>query len=97
MENLSKGFIEASLAPWASPIIFVRKPGGRVRLCVNYRKLNAITKRDRYVLLLIDDIITLLSGCQIMTRLNIRHAFNRIRIRQNNEELIIFATPIGNY
>ena len=49
-ENLSKGFIEASSAPWASPIIFVKKPGGGVRLYVNYRKLNAITKRDRYIL-----------------------------------------------
>jgi hypothetical protein len=96
-ENLSKGFIEASSAPWASPIIFVKKPGGGVRLCVDYRKLNAITKRDRYVLPLIDDIMTLLSGCQIMTRLDIRHAFNRLRIRQGDEELTTFATPMGNY
>lgn len=71
-ENLSKGFIEASKAPWASPIMFVKKPGGGVRLCVDYRKLNAISKRDRYPLPLIDDIVTLLSGSKILTRLDIR-------------------------
>ena len=97
-ENLSKGFIEASQAPWASPIIFVRKPNGGVRLCVDYRKLNQISKKDRYPLPLIDDIISMLSGCKYITRLDIRHAFNRIRMASaKDEDLTTFATPLGNY
>ena len=96
-ENLSKGFIEASMAPWASPILFVRKPGGGIRLCHDYRKLNAISRKDRYPLPLIDDIMTMLQGCTIMTRLDIRSAFNRIRIAPNDEELTTFSTPMGNY
>jgi hypothetical protein len=96
-ENLSKGFIEASQAPWASPILFVKKPGGGIRLCHDYRKLNAISKKDRYPLPLIDDIMTLIGGSTIMTRLDIRHAFNRIRINPDNEDLTTFSTPMGNY
>ncbi|KKA22077.1 Gag/polymerase/env polyprotein [Rasamsonia emersonii CBS 393.64] len=50
MENLDKGFIEPSNAPFASPILMARKKDGGLRFCVDYRKLNAITKRDRYPL-----------------------------------------------
>ena len=47
---MSKEFIDKSTAPFTSPILFVRKPRGGLRFCVNYRKLNAITKKDRYPL-----------------------------------------------
>ena len=52
-ENLSKGFIRASRSPVASPIIFVKKPGGGLRFCVDYRKLNEITVKNRYPIPLI--------------------------------------------
>jgi hypothetical protein len=78
--------------------MFVRKPGGGIRLCIDYRKLNAISRKDRYPLPLIDDIMTLLLGCQVMTRLDIRYAFNRIRMATTeDEDLTTFATPIRNY
>ena len=56
-EHLSKGFIKASQSPFASPVLFVRKPQGGLRFCVDYRKLNAITKKDRYPLPLIDETL----------------------------------------
>ena len=97
-DNLSKGFIEASQAPWASPIMFTKKPGGGIRLCHDFRKLNAISKKDGYPLPLIDNIMTMLSKARIMTRLDIRHAFNRIRFAtKEDEDLTTFATPMGNY
>ena len=46
VENLAKGFIEPSAAAWAAPILFVRKANGKLRLCVDYRRLNAMTERD---------------------------------------------------
>jgi hypothetical protein len=96
-ENLSKGFIQASQSPWASPILFVKKPGGGIRLCFDYRKLNAITKKDRYPLPLIDETMANIAGCEIMTKLDIRKAFNRIRIAEDSEDLLTFCTPIGNF
>jgi hypothetical protein len=52
-EHLNKGFIESSTAPYASPILFAKKPDDELRFCVNYRKLNAITKKNRYSIPLI--------------------------------------------
>jgi hypothetical protein len=96
-ENLSNGFIKASQSPWASPILFVKKPGGGIRLCFDYRKLNAITKKDRYPIPLIDETIANIAGCKVMTKLDIRKAFNRIRVAEDSEDLLTFCTPVGNF
>jgi len=96
-ENLSKGFIKASQSPWASPILFVKKPGGGIRLCFDYRKLNAITKKDRYPIPLIDETMANIAGCKVMTKLDIRKAFNRIRVAEDSEDLLTFCTPVGNF
>jgi hypothetical protein len=97
-ENLSKSFIEASKAPFASPILFVKKPGGGVRLCIDYRKLNEITKKDKYPLPLVDEILGNIQSNTILTKLDIRKAFNRIRMQtEEDEELTTFMTPMGNF
>jgi hypothetical protein len=96
-ENLSNGFIKASQSPWASPILFVKKPGGGIRLCFDYRKLNAITKKDRYPIPLIDETMANIAGCKVMTKLDIRKAFNRIRVAEDSEDLLTFCTPVGNF
>ena len=56
-ENLDKGFIVLSHAPFALLILMVRKHNGALQLCVNYWKLNAITKKDQYLLPLIDELL----------------------------------------
>ena len=56
-DNLKKGFIKASLSPFASPVLFVKKADGSLRFCVNYRKFNVLTKKDRYPLPLIDETL----------------------------------------
>ena len=58
--------------------MFVKKPSGGIRLCVDYRKLNIITKKDRYLIPLIDEVIANIVGYKIITKLDIRKAFNRI-------------------
>ncbi|KAI0994471.1 hypothetical protein K3495_g13711, partial [Podosphaera aphanis] len=57
VENLQKGWIEPSQAAYSSPVLFVKKPNGSLRFCVDYRKLNEITKKDRYPLPLIDETL----------------------------------------
>jgi hypothetical protein len=56
-DNLTKGFIKASKAPFASPVLFVRKPGGGLRFCVDYCKLNVIIRKDSYPLPLINETL----------------------------------------
>ena len=96
-ENLNKGFIVPSNAPFASPILMARKPGGGLRFCVDYRKLNAITKKDRYPLPLIDELMGRLTKARIFTKLDIRQGFHRIRLDPESEDLTTFRTRYGSY
>ena len=56
-EHLKKGFIVLSQAPFASPILFAEKSNDDLRFCVDYRRLNQITKRNRYFISLIDEVL----------------------------------------
>src|SRR5467141_3302991 len=77
-DNLNKGFIVPSSSPFASPILMARMPSGKLRFCVDYRKLNAISKKDRYPVPLIDELMERLNGAKIFTILDIRQGFHRI-------------------
>lgn len=59
----SQGLIELSRSPWAAPVVLVRKKGGGVRFCVDYRRVNGVTKKDLYPLPRIDDTLTGLRAC----------------------------------
>src|SRR5208282_4967836 len=97
VENLGKGFLETSQAPFASPILFVKKPNGGLRFCIDYRKLNAVTRKDQYPIPLIDETLARLSRAKIFTKLDIRQAFHRIRIDPASEDLTTFRTRYGSY
>jgi Reverse transcriptase (RNA-dependent DNA polymerase) len=97
LENLGKGFIKHSQALFASPILFVKKPNGGLRFCIDYRKLNAVTWKDQYPLPLIDETLARLSKAKIFTKLDIRQAFHRIRIDLASEDLTTFRTRYGLY
>jgi hypothetical protein len=90
--NLAKSFIVNSKVPFASPILFVRKANGSLRFCINYRKLNAITKKNRYFLLLINETLARLAKAKIFTKLDICQAFYYICIVPESEELTAFRT-----
>jgi len=78
--------------------MFVKKPSRGIRLCIDYRKLNSITKKDRYPIPLIEEVMANVVGCKIMMKLDIRKAFNRIRIATlEDEDLLTFYTPLKNY
>jgi len=97
LENLDKGFIEPSQAPFSSPVLFVKKANGSLRFCIDFRKLNQITRKDRYPLPLIDETLARLNKAKIYTKLDIRQAFHRIRMHPEHEELTTFRTRYGNY
>jgi hypothetical protein len=71
-ENLAKGFVVSSKAPFSSPVLFARKANSGLRFCVDYRKLNALTKKNRYPLPLINKTLARLSKAKIFTKLDIR-------------------------
>ncbi len=61
LNNLDKGFIEPSQAPFTAPVLFVRKPDRSLQFCIDYCKLNALTYKDRYPLPLIDETLARIS------------------------------------
>lgn len=97
LENLDKGFLSPTDAPWASPILMAKKPGGGLRFCVDYRKLNSITEKDRYPLPLIDETMAQLSKASIFTKIDIRQAFHKIRLDAESARLTAFRCRQGAY
>ncbi|SPC60939.1 uncharacterized protein UHOD_11199 [Ustilago sp. UG-2017b] len=94
-ENLAKGFISPSDSPAASPILFVKKKDGSLHLCVDYRGLNQITIRNRYPLPLIDELLDRLREARFFTHIDLRSAYNLLRIAKGDEWKTAFRTRYG--
>jgi hypothetical protein len=82
---LNKGFIRVSSSPAAAPVLFVRKPGGGLRFCVDYQGLNRVTKKDRYPLPLIYKTLRNISKARWFTKLDVITAFYKIRITEGDK------------
>ena len=94
-KNLSKGFIRSSSSPCGAPVLFAPKPGGGLRLCVDYRGLNEGTIKNRYPLPLIQETLLRLSKARYYTKLDVRHAYNMIRIAEEDEWKTAFRIRYG--
>jgi hypothetical protein len=78
--------------------MFIKKLKEGIRLCIDYCLFNIIAKKDCYLILLIKETMANIVGCKIITKLNIRKAFNGIRITTlENKDLLTFYTPLNNY
>ncbi len=96
-KNLKKKFITLSKASFTSSILFVEKKDDSLRFCVNYQKLNALIKRDRYSILLINEVLTWIQDSKYLTRFNIIITFNKFRMSTESENLITFVTFFDVY
>ncbi|SYW75193.1 uncharacterized protein UHO2_03587 [Ustilago hordei] len=96
-ENLEKGFIRPSKSLAQSPVLFVPKKDGGLRLCVDYRGLNEITVKNRAPLPLIEEQLFLLRKARIYTKLDLRAAYNLIWIAKGDEWKTAFGTQLGLY
>ena len=92
---LDKNFIRVSQSPAAAPVLLVRKPGGGVRFCVDYRGLNELSVKDRYPLPLIHETLRNLGSARWFTKLDIIAAFHKIRIQPGEEWKTAFRTRYG--
>jgi hypothetical protein len=96
-DNLRKGFIRNSQSPCAAPILFVKKPDGSLRLCVDYRGLNKITVKNRYPLPLINELFDRLRQAKYFTKLDMRDGYHRLRMAEGEEWKTAFRTRYGLY
>ena len=96
-ENLANHFIRPSQSSAGAPILFIRKKDGSLRLAVDYRGLNRITKKDRYPLPLIPDLLDRLRSANVYTKIDLRGAYNLVRIAEGDEWKTAFRTRYGSY
>ncbi len=97
IKHLNKDFISSSSISYASLILFIEKKDDSLRFCIDYKKLNALIKRDRYSLLLIDETLTHIQDSKYLTRLNIIVIFNKLRMHSGSEDLTIFIISFDFY
>ncbi len=96
-EELAKGFIRPSTSPASAGFFFVKKKDGGLRPCIDYRSLNEITVKFRYPLPLVPAALEQLRTAKYFTKLDLRSAYNLIRIREGDEWKTAFSTTTGHY
>ena len=96
-KNKAKGWIRESQSPVGYPILFVPKPDGSKRLCVDYQKLNAITVKNSYTLPLILELQDRLQGAKWFIKFDIPAAYHQIRIKAGEEWKTAFRTRLRHY
>lgn len=92
---LQAGAIERSHSPWRSALVFVPKKGGAWRMCIDYRKLNEVTVKDKYPLPRIDEVILSLGGSKYFTSIDLKSGYHLIRLTPESKEKTAFHTPLG--
>ena len=94
---LNKEIIFFSFASYISFILFIKKKDDSLRFCINYRKLNALIKRNHYSLSLINETFTHIQESKYLTWLNIIVTFNKLHMHSNSEDLTIFIIFFNSY
>jgi hypothetical protein len=94
---LDKGFIHPSSSPWGCPTLFVSKKDKSLRLCVDYRPLNAVTIKNKYPLPHIDILFDQLAGARVFSKIDLRSGYHEIKIRDEDIPKTAFSTRYRLY
>ncbi|MBW0529643.1 hypothetical protein O181_069358 [Austropuccinia psidii MF-1] len=96
-ENVEKGFISPRFSSTGAPVLFVKKKDGGLHLCVDYRKFNAVTRKNRYPVPPMNQLLTVFNGSTIFAKIDLCGAYNLLRIKEGDEHLTVFRTKYGSY
>ena len=78
---LDRGFIRPSISPWGAPVLFVKKKGGSLRMCIDYHQLNKVTIKNKYPLPRIDNLFDQLQGASPFFKIDMRLGYHQLRVR----------------
>nr|GEX53507.1 putative reverse transcriptase domain-containing protein [Tanacetum cinerariifolium] len=96
-ELFDKGFIRPSSSPWGALVLFDKKKDGSFRMCIDYRELNKLTVKNRYLLPRIDDLFDQLQGSSIYSKIDLRSGYHQLRVREQDIPKTAFRTRYGHY
>ncbi|MBW0550577.1 hypothetical protein O181_090292 [Austropuccinia psidii MF-1] len=96
-ENVEKGFILPRSSSTGAPVLFVKKRDGGLRLCVDYCKLNAVTRKNKYPVPPMNQLLTVFNGSSIFSKIDFHGAYNLLRMNEGDEHLTCFRTKYGSY
>ena len=96
-ELLDKGFIRPSTSPWGAPVLFAKKKGKTLRLCIDYRQLNMVMIQNRYPLPRIDDLFDQLRGARVYSKIDLRTGYHQLRVRETDIPKTAFRTRYGHF
>jgi len=96
-ENLNTGFIRPTSSPHGILVLFVKKKDGSLYLCVDFRRLNRISKKDCYPLPLISDLLDSPRKAQVYSKIDLHHAYHLVRITNGDEWKTAFRTHYGSF
>jgi hypothetical protein len=94
---LDKGYIRPSISPWGCSVLFVEKKDKEMRLCVDYRPLNAVTIKNKYPLPCIDILFDQLARAQVFSKIDLRSGYHQIKIRAEDIPKTAFTMRYGLY
>ena len=92
-----KGFTRPSFSPWGAPVLFVKKKDGSMRLCIDYRQLNKVTIKNKYLLPRIDDLFDQLKGAIVFLKMDLRSGYYQLRVKDSDVLKTAFRTKYGHY
>ena len=91
---LDKEYIRPSASPWGSPVLFVKKKDGSMRMCINYRSLNTVTVKNKYPLPRIDDLLDQLRKAKFFSKIDLRSGYHQMKIRPSDIPKTTFCDKI---